>query len=219
MKPTEVVLKNRLTHFCNTIRSYKPQIENALQILIEHDATLFNLESLNVVVSSFAERGDVKDVLHVLEVMRRYGLKPDADSYSFALEVLGKNMARHKGSHGVWIRRAIDTADSLLTKMEEHEIDVTSDVIRNYVELLCIAGEIHTATAIADDCFSRERRDLVNNKTLYRLSTANADVGDMETARRLASMTSEVIPILYRKLNNKEIRLRRVGEEKVFVEK
>jgi pentatricopeptide repeat protein len=165
------------------------------------------LESLNVILSSFAERGDVLDALHVLDIMRRYGLKPNADSYSFAVEVLGKDMVRRNRVHDfAWVQRSIDTADSLLTKMEENETAPSSDVIRNYVELLCIAGEVSTANAVVDDCLSNERRSLISNKTLYRLATANADAGNFEIAKRLASMTSEVIPVLHRKIKSKEQR-------------
>ena len=69
------------------LRSYKPDIEGALQIITNHDVTLLSVESLNVILSAFAERGDVLNVLQVLEVMRRAGVKPNADSYSFAVDV------------------------------------------------------------------------------------------------------------------------------------
>mmetsp|Transcript_35409 Transcript_35409/g.55120 ORF Transcript_35409/g.55120 Transcript_35409/m.55120 type:complete len:326 (+) Transcript_35409:1-978(+) len=193
--------------FSRAIRSYKPRVTKALQLLVDHDESLLFLESLNVITSSYAERGNVQDALHVLDIMRRYGVKPNADSYSFAVEVLGKDMARrNKVNDFAWVQRSLDTADAILTKMEEDETAPSPDVIRNYVELLCLAGELSTATAVVDDCFSNGRGCLVNNKTLYRLATANADAGNFEIANRLASLTSEVIPILHRKIKEKQRR-------------
>ena len=97
--------------------------------------------------------------------------------------------------------------------MEEHEIYLTSDIVRNYVELLCLVGEVDTANAIVDDCLTNNKQDLIHDKTLYRIATANADRGDFDTAKRLASMTSEAIPTLYRRITKtRQNRLRRVGQ-------
>lgn len=42
---------------------------------------LLSLESLNVVLSSYAERGDPDDAVEVLNVMTKNDIEPNADSY------------------------------------------------------------------------------------------------------------------------------------------
>ena len=91
--------------------------------------------------------------------------------------------------------------------MEEDGVPPSADVVRNYVELLCMGGELSTATALIEDCMTNdEMLSIVNNKALYRVALANAEAGNFDTAKKLASSTSETIPILHRKIRSKEQR-------------
>lgn len=175
-----------------------------------------SVESLNVVLSAFAERGDVNHALSTLSSFETFGLKPNADSYSFAMEVLGKDVNRRKREYihrksNSFVGRAqldtnIDAADEILTRMEGEGIDPNSDIIRNYVELLCLADEVTTATAVVNDLLQSKQKSVVNNKAIYRVAIANANLGNFEIARKLASVMTEPAPNLLRAIGSREQR-------------
>jgi pentatricopeptide repeat protein len=164
------------------------------------------LENFNVVLSSYAERGDVNETRRVLDAMRKYGFKPN--SYGFAMEVLGKDLHRRKSTKDTsWVHKNIEIAGSLLATMDEEEVSPSADFVRNYVELLCLGSELGTATALIEDCLSTDEMKLVvNNKALYRVALENAEAGNIEIAKKFASSTSEKIPVLHRKIRSKEQR-------------
>jgi pentatricopeptide repeat protein len=167
------------------------------------------LENFNVVLSSYAERGDVNETRRVLEAMRKYGFTPNQDSYGFAMEVLGKDLHRRKSTKDKsWVHKNIEIAGSLLATMDEEKISPSADFVRNYVELLCLGSELGTATALIEDCLSTDEMKLVvNNKALYRVALENAEAGNIEIAKKFASSTSEKIPVLHRKIRSKEQRV------------
>jgi pentatricopeptide repeat protein len=197
------------------IRSNRQVVDNALQILLR-DYSLLSLESLNVVMSCYAERGDTEQALEILTIMENNNIKPDVDSYSFAIEVLGKNIhSRKKTDDSSYLHRSVEIAGSILTKMEQDGLFPSADVVRNYVELLCLVGEVETATSVVED-FLSGRTDAahacVNNKAIYRVAIANAEVGNIEKAKELAKQTSEDIPILHRKIRSSEQRWLHLAE-------
>jgi pentatricopeptide repeat protein len=223
--------------FCHTLRSASRYLlHEAWTILTnpvpgEVPGIAPTLDACNIVLSGYAERGDVKHTMFVFHSFAQFGLEPNSDSYSFAMEVLGKDIHRriredrnkdrdNSVGQGL-VDRNIDSADEILTMMERNGIPPSADVIRNYVELLCLAGEVATATGVVKDLLaSDETKSAVNNKSIYRVAIANADVGDFELAWQLAAATSEYIPMLHRIIDSKEqryrnlesIKLRRLGQ-------
>ena len=175
-----------------------------------------SVESFNVVLSAYAERGDVGHALSTLFSFEMCGLKPNADSYSFAMEVLGKDVHRRRKEDKFRKREAtvtqtvldknLDAADEILTRMEAQGIEPTADLIRNYIELLCLSGEINTATSVINDLLQSGKRDIVNNKTIYRVAIANADSGNFETAREVESALTEPIRSLESAIRSREQR-------------
>ena len=164
-------------------------------------------------MSAYAERGDTNQTIGILDTIKELGMTPNGDSYSFAIEGLGKDIHRRKKMEDrAWVHKNIEIAANVLSMMEADGIAPTIDVVRNYVELLCMAGEVSTATSLVQDLLSDGQIDSINNKTLYRVALENAHAGDIETAKDLASMTSESIPVLHRKIRSKEQRLLHVKE-------
>lgn len=181
----------------------------AFELLTEsNDNDLVCLENMNIVLSSFAERGDTDDVSRVIQAMREFDLQPNQDSYAFAMEVLGKDLHRRKSSGDKsLVHKNIEKAGSLLASMEKEGVEPSADFVRNYVELLCMGNELNTATALIQDCLVTDKmQSVISNKTLYRAAIAHADVGNIDMAKELAAQTSEVIPVLIRKIKSKEQR-------------
>jgi pentatricopeptide repeat protein len=200
-----------------SIRSSRNHVHHAFDILRnpEHTQNPATVEALNVVMSAYAERGDVDRTLAVLEEFARHGLEPNVDSFSSAMEVLGKELYRRKKNYGQkLVDKNIEAAGAILTMMEEQNVEPSSDVIRNYVELLCLAEEVETATDVVMDVLRSDQSRNVNNKTLYRVAIANADMGNFDVARKLASSTSEYIAVLHRNIDSKEQRFIHVQQMK-----
>jgi len=192
------------------IRSKRWHVDSAFELLTEsNDEDLICLENFNIVMSSYAERGDVNEVLRVMQTIREFDLQPNEDSYAFAMEVLGKDLHRRKSSNDKsLVHKNIEKASSLLASMEKEGVQPSADFVRNYVELLCMGNELNTATELIQDCLATDSmRSVVSNKTLYRAAMAHADVGNIEISKELAAQTSEVIPVLIRKIKSKEQRL------------
>ena len=106
------------------------------------------------------------------------------------------------------IQRLLRLADNYLTEMEEEwNIEPTQHIIKEYVDLLVLAGDVETATEFVVNLLEQGKHqeqqeqekgqgvvvqsssssllDLVNSKTLYRLSKANARLGNEEMAQYL----------------------------------
>jgi pentatricopeptide repeat protein len=201
--------------FSYLIRNESSTVDGALDILLSSQeqgdvvSNLVSLESLNVVMSGYSERGDTEQAMEVLNLMKQFNIQPNEDSYSFALEVLGKEIHRkHLQDDPSHVHRSLETADLVLTKMEKDGINPSSFVVRQYVELLCQTKQVGTATALVEDCLSDEKNKdrLVCNKSLYRVALANAAVGNCQKAKELAGHMSEQIPLLRRIIHSKEQR-------------
>lgn len=211
--------------FSTAIRSQLQTVDNALQVLLDDQAvfsgrgrnigiSLMSLESLNVVMSAYAERGETEQTISILHTMKENGIQPNEDSYSFALEALGKDIHRRKlvGDRS-YLHKNLEIASTILARMEEDAIAPSADILRNYIELLCLTKEVETATSIIEefvaDCSMVAR---INNKTIYRVAMANAQIGNMTKAKELAKKMSEYIPVLHRKIRSKEQRLESVNK-------
>ncbi|KAG7353908.1 PPR: pentatricopeptide repeat domain containing protein [Nitzschia inconspicua] len=210
LKPSRALIRS----FSYIIRSEMSTIEEGLEILLQSReeggvGNLLSLESLNVIMSGYAERGDPEQALEILRIMGENGIQPNEDSFSFAIEVLGKDIHR-RGLEGdqSHVLRNLETADLILTRMERDNILPSSFVIRQYVELLCQVGEVDTATSVVEDCLSSdcEAELIVCNKSLYRVALANAEAGNCRKAKDLAGKMSEKVPVLGRKIQSKEQR-------------
>jgi pentatricopeptide repeat protein len=197
------------------IRHDSTILDGAMDVLMQSQeqgdgvGNLLSLESLNVVMSGYSERGDTGQAIEILKLMKQFDIQPNQDSYSFALEVLGKEIHRKvlhdDHSH---VHRSHAIADFLLASMEKDGVNPSSFVVRQYVELLCQTGEVGTATSVVDGCLSQDKNQdrLACNKSLYRVALANAETGNHEKAKELARRMSEQIPLLHRKIRSKEQR-------------
>eukprot|EP00535_Pseudo-nitzschia_heimii_P005261 CAMPEP_0197177728 /NCGR_PEP_ID=MMETSP1423-20130617/3233_1 /TAXON_ID=476441 /ORGANISM="Pseudo-nitzschia heimii, Strain UNC1101" /LENGTH=777 /DNA_ID=CAMNT_0042627327 /DNA_START=238 /DNA_END=2571 /DNA_ORIENTATION=+ len=205
--------------FSSAIRLHRSLIGRARRMLIEDRQNemstldhqgLLSRESLNVVLSSYAERGDPLDAVETLELMSEYDIEPDADSYSFVIEALGRDIKKRlKTNDDGYMQQNVSIADSVLTVMEEKRTVPNTHVIRNYVELLCLAGEGETATSIVEDHLRSTDpavRNTVNNITIYRVASENADRGNFDRAKSLAARMTERNPALLRRIRSKEQR-------------
>jgi hypothetical protein len=155
-----------------------------------------SVASLNAVLAGAAERGDIDRTMAILEDFSRNNMKPNDDSFSYALEALGKNLGRRTLTPPTveMVDSCLAMADSLLSKMEESGISPTHHIIRDYVELLCHANEVETATSVIFEFLTHD--GLVNDKSLYRVALANAELKRFDVARELAGCSREPMPFL-----------------------
>lgn len=179
--------------------------ENGMRIL-ESSEDLISLETLNAMMSFYAYRGDVTNVFHILKTMRSRNIKPDIHSYSFAMEVLGKHiLALTSNATPYQLQVAWDHATNILDEMEKDDVLISRDLLRNYIELLCVTGESNLADSVVDDMI-RDSPDLVCSKTLYTLIKVNVDNRDFDRARTLARQIRDDIPTIWNMISRQEQR-------------
>ena len=204
-----------LRSFSSAIRLNRPLIGRARRLLIEdhHNEmarlehhSLLSLESINVVLSSYSERGDPRDAVEILELMAENEIEANADSYSFVIEALGRDIKKRlKSKDQDYIERNISIANTVLEMMEGAGMAPNTHVIRNYIELLCMGGEVDTATSIVED-YLQNSEHIVNNITIYRVASEQTQLGKFETAKALAEQMTEYVPALHRRIRSKEQR-------------
>lgn len=188
--------------------AFPSRLDTALEHLkvLRQKGTHVSVASLNAILSGGAERGDVDRTLFVMEEFSRNDVEPNADSFSFAFEALGKNIARRTRNPASkqMIESYLETSDSFLTEMEERGIAPNHHIIREYVELLCLAHEVETATSVVKETLSNGGS--VNNKTIYRVAMANVDAKNFAIARELTLTASEPLPFLLQNIERAERR-------------
>jgi hypothetical protein len=188
--------------------AFPSRLDTALEHLkvLRQKGTHVSVASLNAILSGGAERGDVDRTLFVMEEFSRNDVEPNADSFSFAFEALGKNIARRTRNPASkqMIESYLETADSFLTELEERGIAPNHHIIREYVELLCLANEVETATSVVKETLANG--GLVNNKTIYRVAMANVTAKNFAIARELTLTASEPLPFLLENIERAEQR-------------
>lgn len=159
-------------------------------------------------MSCYAERGDVMKVFDILRTIRLHNLKPDVNSYSFAMEVLGKEINKSQNSKDtLFVQKKLDDANKILDMMETDGITPSRDLTRNYIKLLCLADELDTAKLVVDDLM-KVSPNSVCSMALYQLVKANLDKGDLATSKELASRISDNMPDIQRMIRSYEERTR-----------
>lgn len=151
-------------------------------------------------LSGAAERGDVDGVISVWSELERSNVAPNAESYSFVFESLGKNLRRHQKfetyrNPQFHIDSCIALADSYLSKMETQGLSPTQHIVREYIEMLCLVHQVDTATAIVLESLQKGEEHLISDKTIYRVALANAKLQKFDIARRLAGSRRGAEPI------------------------
>ena len=198
-----------LTISSHRYSSDEGMLDAAMQLLAS-TPELQTLETFNAVMSCYAERGDTFDVFGILDHMVLKGISPDCNSYSFAMEALGKCLHRRRQlDNPSRVQENLDLADRILSMMEVNHVLPSTDFVRNYVELLCLVGETKTADVLVDDML-KQIPDSVCSKTLYRLAVANAEKGEFERAKQLASFITDHIPTLMTKIRSRQQRAHHV---------
>jgi hypothetical protein len=159
---------------------------------------------MNVLMSAAAERGDIDRLLSILKDFERYNVAFNADTISFGFESLGKNLMRRRNFNNTFLdmsrastRDHIDAcmvvANVLLNHMDDHQVKTSDHIIRNYIEFLCMAGHVDTATSIIMEAV--QEKGLVSSKSIYRVAMANAKMFRFDVARQVASCDRSIAPL------------------------
>jgi hypothetical protein len=197
--------------FSSTSREQIYEAMKQLDILHQNGTTI-TVSCLNVILSCFAERGESDSAFHVLlnEFDKYDAIQPNADSYSFALESLGKHVLRSmRYSSGSDTKaHCIRRAEQLLNLMDQQNVIPTQHVIYEYVELLCQADQVETATDVVLDTY--REYGYVQSKIIYRVATANSKIGNHRMAYEIASLSDMDMPILFQNIKDNE----RIEEQK-----
>ncbi len=169
--------------------------------------------AINAVLSAAAERGDLDATLSIAEeVIPRFNLQMDSDSFSFAMEAAGKHLSRRTqaGTSEEIIQKVLTAADTILSDMERQGIPPTQYILRDYVEMLCCAKEVDTATTVVRELAQSAEKGLLNSKIIYCVAIANVKLGNFEVAEEIANASPEPMPLI-RSAIKKKLRSRGMG--------
>jgi hypothetical protein len=185
------------------------------QINVLHDSgTPVTVSCLNVILSCLAEIGDSVGAFDL--IFKRfdniYNLKPNVDSYCYALESLGKRVLRslRHSSAEETKENCILQAGILLNRMEQQNIVLTQRIILEYTELLCLT-DLATASHVVFDTYSE--LGFVHSKIIYRVAMANSKSGNHDIAKKIASLADIEMPNLLLNLKGNELMAIRKQED------
>jgi hypothetical protein len=178
--------------------------QRAVQML-QSNGTPITVSLLNILLAVAAERGNSEYAFSVLtHDFGTHNLEPNADSFCFAIESLGKNALkeRHTSHATEVINNILMKAEAILSIMESAGIVPTQHIIKEYTEVLCQTGQLETATEVVFDTYN----DLgsVSSKTVYRVAMANARAGRHEIAREIAKYSDLPVPFLTHNIDLEE---------------
>jgi hypothetical protein len=172
------------------------------------DRPTLSVSTLNVVLASAADRGDLDNSVHLMNMIREADLPANVNSFSFAFEALGKHLMfnlnnqrlarKSKEIYAYCMAKAMEYLDM----MDARKIPMNHDVVREYVYLLDMVGETETATQVLLDALGKGR---VDSRALYHMAMANADSGNFEVAYRLARSGTEDMPWAIASIRRKEM--------------
>ena len=195
-----------------------------------------SIHLFNAVLSGVAERGDFVSVEQLKDwlddqarersaVPNMPPILPNVDTFSFLLSAQGKTMAnRLRG-----LKKSVDEdrinyheyssrkkhviqstmyrAERCLMEMEHLQMEPSTHVLREYVEMLCTAEDLETATNMVLDLLENstteegETKSLaLNSKTIYRVARANFDAGEIRIAERIAKHCSRHLVALHQRI-------------------
>jgi pentatricopeptide repeat protein len=206
--PSHITLTNTpcppFIHFCS---DNPKNLDFAFEQLrqLRQEGKPVTTASLNAMMSGAAERGEIDRILFLLQEFDRNNVEPDAETFSFGFESLGKNLRRRSKNPGTQdhIDACLVAAESFLTMMDDRDIEPTHHIIRDYVELLCLVGQVDTATTIVLEAACEE--GLLGSKTVYRVAMTNAKMQRFDIARQVAMCNKgEPMPFLLESIDQEE---------------
>jgi pentatricopeptide repeat protein len=173
---------------------------------------------INILLSACAERGDLGRAINLYLDFENYGLRPNADTFSFIFETLGKHMRgnTHKRPRGqAYHERStaalIVTAESFIERMEKHGVAATKELLHNYVEFLLCSNQLDKATSMVLDAVSSDI--FLHSKTLYAVAMKNAKIQRFAIARQIANCETVVSRQLMRNIEREEAMMNVSHEE------
>ncbi|GAX14174.1 hypothetical protein FisN_20Hh205 [Fistulifera solaris] len=210
-----IVSRALLRSMSAQLRSSPRNIDIALNELniLEVEGCPTSQAAINAVLSAAAERGDLDATLSIAEeVIPRFNLQMDSDSFSFAMEAVGKHLSRRTqaGTSEEIIQKVLTAADTILSDMERQGIPPTQYILRDYVEMLCCAKEVDTATTVVRELAQSAEKGLLNSKIIYCVAIANVKLGNFEVAEEIANASPEPMPLI-RSAIKKKLRSRGMG--------
>lgn len=172
------------------------RIDNAYRILTSRNSgSQPTLYSLNVIMSACAENGDVDRTFSVLnDDFRAYGIEPNEDSFSFALEALAVNVRNGQDLNH------LATADKLLDLMEEKELQINHHVFHQYIRVALNSGNVEMATASTLDAIKTKGFE-VSDRTIVLLVYVLGARGDFDMARKFTGLTKDTCTYLHAKID------------------
>lgn len=162
-----------------------------------------SLVSLNVIMSACAECGDVERTFSVLfDDFPRYNIEPNEDSFSFAMEALAVNARAQEAAFDK--KSLLEAAEDLLDMMSARNVAVDRHVFHEYIRVLLNSGDLETATASTFDVIGTKAFEVDNKTIVILINSLCVASGSFDLARQLASLTTEPLPFLLKKIDRYE---------------
>lgn len=175
------------------------RLDHSYNLLTWHEHEhLRSTHSLNALILGYGIKRDIDSAFVVYEDFERFDLHPDANTYTFLMEVLYLDT---KGRFPIQANKAnpeispqdiedvIGVTQVLLGAMEEAGIEKTKPFVHEYVRLLCALNLLDEANLEVKEAISRGTGLTIS--TLFMLATRFADAGNTEMAFAVSGLSVE----------------------------
>ena len=196
-----------------SLRFSVKRIDHAYRLITEEEGPQMSVASMNTILSACGELGEVDRAFATLDEMERFGMDPDQDSYSYAMESLAnelKQRQKQQQQQPPWdeTKKAsrLEAAEALLDCMENQGLSVSQHVFHQYINLLTTVDEVELATQCIQDALGSGLE--VANLTIKIVVDSQIEQGNFDVALELAEKTTEPFDFLFdriRKGRQKEL--------------
>ena len=190
MEEAEIPVSRALIESFSTQVGYTPgRIKNARYILTnETEGTAITASSLNVVMAALAGRGDAEGSFETFALFDKYGVEPNADTYSYMIESLATNMTSEQNGKSEEDLSTKDYSQNVAAAREvlneAREAGISSgNVLHQYLRALCAANHLEEAVETLEQAVRDKERVLMESFSLVAVRHAKA--GQFETAERI----------------------------------
>ena len=176
-----------------TLSRNKGRLRHARKLLTSNEVeNAMTTSSMNSLLLGFGMRKDLDSAFNIFDDFFRYGIRPDANTFSFLMEALyldtkERFSAKAPDSVPDEVEDVLGAIEIVLNSMRAAGVEKSSHLIHEHVRLLCVVGKVEEAKIVLDEAIANRTR--VSMGSIVSTAMSFARSGNFEMARTVAGLT------------------------------
>mmetsp|Transcript_23739 Transcript_23739/g.34882 ORF Transcript_23739/g.34882 Transcript_23739/m.34882 type:complete len:662 (-) Transcript_23739:92-2077(-) len=164
------------------------RVDNAYYMLTNRTpGTSITTSSFNCILGACAKLGLVDSAFATYEDFEAYGLKPDANTFSYLMECLAVDLNNNDDKDEMTFH--IEAAEEVFSLIHGYGIGITHHILKHYVQIQCACGNLQAARSAIEDTI--ENGDDVCVDSIAIVSQGYASLGKFDEAESVAALAEK----------------------------